>query len=299
MRQKLDQLFDVDTGSRWRIIGVSAIAISITGFAAQSNGSSLHSAQISAILIGVVAFVVQVLWYATHFNLLKRVHNSHTQAMSLLGSGLTVGAVSALAIAAGVSAPIAKVSILNRKLSASLSKPIQSGERSEVTSVITYAMDAKLKLRPDLISSVVKEPIRDWGAYVAALNYTVDWRSADWNNSKMESSKQLGSITKACDPQNQVAMLGTFRLNHGVPSDYENYPSGTVGIRDCRLVLDGSNLKNTVIIYALVEYHGGPLVLDNVRFGEDSILLQDTENSRIFAKTLFESANNAVTLALR
>jgi hypothetical protein len=65
----------------------------------------------------------------------------------------------------------------------------------------------------------------------------------------------------------------------------------------CRLQLDGRTIKNTMVHYAVVEYKGGSLTLENVRFGISKFVLeQDNPNVRRFMEALLHSDNNALTL---
>jgi hypothetical protein len=306
MREKMDNLFDTDTRSRWRIILTSSLAVALFGFIAQLSGSSLLNAQIGACIVGGVFFFTQLFLYATPakkpVNDLRPRREAFRSALAVMASGL-------LAILASASAPIVDAAVLDRRLKDALEqKRSEPSVRAVAASnIVSYAMRSGLKLRSNLVTSATNEFWHEntpeaWLAYVALLNYTVNLRANkgdfDVAIAGMQQLYSVGNLP-ACRPDNEVAMIGQVMAKNNNFQEPESLKSWPNGLHNCKLLLDGKALKDYFLFDLMIEYHGGELTLENVRFSICRLVLEDNPNARTFAEALLHSDNNIVTISIK
>jgi hypothetical protein len=308
--ERLDILLDVDTRSRWRIILISALAISVSGFVGERAGERVRDAQVAAAVIGLIVFCSQTFLYTLSPGAL-RASFSVQRRTYLLRSAVTIAASAMLAIVASVSAPLAQAAALNRRLREALAHPDGHAARA-AGQILFYAAHSQAQPRIDLVTRLAHEyahiavaPERGqeaaWDAYVAALNYIVNWRAARRDPETLQASmRALDSVKNApvCGPNNEALMVSEAWARKGQWLSVEALKEWPNGLHDCRLVIDGKNLFDVLLFNVIVEYHGGPATLNNVRFLAANFQLDNTPNARKLAEALLQSDKNVVTLTL-
>lgn len=115
-------------------------------------------------------------------------------------------------------------------------------------------------LPPWLAEASESHPSREeWATLLTLLNY------------KTNVSRSFGvlppEITKpervrSCQAERPLEVL-TARVRDGHLTASDTWQHGE---RDCRLILDGTPIKDALLTNVGVEYHGGPLHLEHVRF---------------------------------
>ena len=85
MLKRLEELFDVDTASRWRILATSALTIATLGAALEITHQTVRNAQIVATVLGGGVFLAQIAGYC-----LRRPANEPTRAGSWQVSTLAI-----------------------------------------------------------------------------------------------------------------------------------------------------------------------------------------------------------------
>jgi hypothetical protein len=308
MKERLDNLFDGDTRSRWRIIIFSSLAVSVFGFIAQSSGVSLRDAQIGATAIGGIIFCAQVFFYVIPAKEPAEGLQLDTRPY-LVRLALAAAVATLLAIAASASAPVVEAAVLNRRLRNALEqRRADPNMRAIATNhIVAYAMHSQLKLRSDLVATATGEfgqvsTPEAWKAYETLVNYYVNWRASKWNAERLkESMHELDSMGDAppCGPSNEGYSLAEVFLKEGKFETVEDRKPWPHMIHGCRLVLDGKTLKDTFLANVIIEYRGGPVTLENVRVSTAKFELINSENARKLADAILRADSNVVTLTIK
>lgn len=305
MKERLDCLLGDDAAARWRIILTSAVGVALSGFIGQWTGSNVREAQVAATVIGCAIFCLQVFLYTVPAHRVLRSLRLDTR-MYLLRSALTIAASAFLAFIVSVSGPTVQAAILNRRLKsvvvameADHSRPARSAD-----DVFKTALYSRVRLRDDLVARVSKELREErsadaWRAYVSLLTYTVNRRpdpeGLEW---RMDRLDEVTRGAPVCGPRNEGINAAEFTTKDGIVTHVSDVSAWPKAIQACRMLLDGANIKNTQLEYLIVDYRGGSVTLDNVRFINVKFALGDTPNARRFADELLNSGNNVVTIHL-
>jgi hypothetical protein len=227
-------------------------------------------------------FFVQVFLYTMP----DRATQLLTSRAYLIRSAATVAASVVCALLASSSAPVVQAAILDRRL-----KQAVENRKPEVAStIIEIATDSHIALNRRLVANATTKFAGDttqgaWNAYLAMVNYTTKLRSLNWSF-RFEPNLGPERLTshpgnEPCGPENNVV------IEPRAP-----------GIVTCRLRLDGQSLSNTYLVAVTVDYDGGPVSLNQVRFLSTILEMKDTPNTRILARKLLESENNTITLEI-
>jgi hypothetical protein len=303
MRERLDYLLANDPRSRWRIILTSAVAIAIFGFICQSSGATIRQAQVAATSIGAVVFCLQVLLYSVPVPRVLDALRLYNRG-SVARFAAAIAASGLLAFLASSTAPAVQAAVLNRRLRAAISamdrNPVPPARDAD--QIFDAAFDFRIRLRSDLVAEATRKleqqsNSESWQAYVSALTYTVNQRygTQPW---QLERLEQITTDAPVCGPRNTVANVAEFVTQGGRVTEVHDVGRWPIAIMSCRLPIDGRRLENTQLDYSIVEYHGGPLHLNNIRFTVVKFDIEDTPNGRKFADALLRSESNVLTIDL-
>ena len=303
--ERLNYLLAKDTKSRWRMIGVSAVAVASAGFIAQLTGSTLADAQGPATAIGIVVFVLQGFLYTMRPALVKYIP-AQTKGY-LVRAALGLGTTTLLAVVAFLSAPAVDAAILNRRLRDAMLGGVSAlvTHSEEVSRVFSTAIDNGVRLQGELVQRATQEASKAdtpsaWEAYVAIVNYTLALRSNEGSEDGLQWHRQrLEDLTKnvaPCGPMNDKITIAEFTTKDGQITHFKDVSRWPVTINACRLTLDGTSLKDKQIDYSVVAYNGGTLNLTNVRLYFDKLELADTPNARKFAEEVLKAQDNVLTI---
>ncbi len=301
MRARVDYLFDNDAKARWRIILVSSLAVASAGFIGQSTGSTVRQAQIAATIIGCTIFCLQVLLYTIPARHVLRALELNRRVY-LFRSTVTLAASALIAFAVSVSAPTVQAAILNRRLKAAVASLETNHPQTAraADQIFDTALHANVRLRDDLVAEATQELRQQqsadaWRAYVAGLTYVVDLRDGGGIQYRLNRLDEVTENPPICGPRYEGANVAEF-VKKGSQITFHDVSRWPRAITSCRLPLDGRTIKNTQLEYLIVEYHGGPVTLENVRFTTVKFQLDDTPNSRKFTDALLHSDNNVLTI---
>ena len=305
MRERLDYLVGNDTKARWRIISTSALTVAVSGFVDQSSGATIRQAQVAATFIGTAVFCLQVLLYSLPttrvFDALRHRNRAYVSrfAAAIAASGI-------LAFLASATGPAVQAAILNRRLRTAISAmdrnavpPARDADQIFAVAVL----DSRIRLRSDLVTEAIRKleqqpDSESWRAYVSALTYTVNRRDGaePW---QLERLEEITRDAPACGPKNMGANVLEFVTRGGRVTEVHDVSRWPTAITSCRLPIDGKRLEDAQLEYLIVEYHGGPLLLANVRFTIVKFDIEDTPNGRKLADALLRSYNNVLTIELQ
>jgi len=258
--RNLSDLFDTDNKGRWTIFAISIVVTAVIGLVAETNGSSIISAEIFAAISGGLVLFVQMFVYGTAAgDKLRRQVDLSLQL--LLGPLLTISAIVVIAFFVSASTPVLEASVLNRRLAAALKVSQPTKRNKETARVLKYATQFHTKLQPELVLSAVKQLEKSddpaaWPAYLSALDYQVSSNSP------------------------KLAGGGSF-------SQY-----GTMH-------LDNLNLSGFVFSNYNIIYQGGPVSLTGVVFKNVRFQVADNENGRKFVEAVLSSKNGTLSIYLR
>lgn len=304
MLERLDELLERDTASRWRVISVSAIAVGVSGAVASGLAHEpIVDAQVLASVFGAIVFFAQVFVYCL------RAETGMRRAAGILPRRVVLAAVSSsvLVFLDAVSAPFLEGSIFERRLRSLTQKvPLSENTVNQIAASFN-SVDA----------SKVKIPNRTREAVTTALKRTVEVHPA-LSNAVTSAEAALASYLTGNSPEDLQAVLAARRLraeatgktfafepiatNTG-PDNYQtteisrqpnvarmeridhplplasDYGPGFLVVQGLTATLDGYNLRRVIFRNTKVVYRGGPLILEQVYFIKCEFQLYPSPNT--------------------
>lgn len=183
MNRRWIQLLERDTGARGHILLSSMLATAAAGFLADINGIPLQAAEIWALIVGGLVFLVQGSFYASDAQL-KPIPKLKTVPRRIFYPLLTIAGSGVAALFISIFAPIVQGSVFNRRLSHVLTIAKSPVKEAKAAKIINLATRSNVKLNPDLLAAVVGQAQEnrsadDWQAMLAAVNYKFSPRLTD------------------------------------------------------------------------------------------------------------------------
>lgn len=258
MSRKIDDLFGVESKTREDIIFASMVATFIVSLVFLMSGVSLQIVQIVAVVVGVFSYFSQIVVYK-HSPRIKWKKSERVTKDNFLTSFATIFATAIIVLVILTASPNIQASVLNRRLRAILETPPSSKRSVETKRILKYAVQAQVKLRPDLISKVVTE------------------------TEQHNDSESWATYLSAATLQENVHNLEFIDISNAL-SDFSQ--------------LDGTEVKNSSFSGLNFAYMGGQVSLDNAHFDHAKIAVADNENGRKFVQALAKSPHGTISIAL-